>query len=142
MFSWVRFTLNHPWLSAAIVAGVAGLFLGLLIRPAFGAFIGVVGFIVVGMGQRSQTKRATAEEQASGQVEPRRGPVGRWMVSHPWLSGGVAGLLLAVGTMIRVYSDGASFSRALMLSLALGAVVFLVGGLLMSAVKRRNTSPR
>ena len=136
---WVRFTLNHPWLSAAIVAAAAGGFLALM-EPALGIAIGVIGFIVVGMGQSSQTRRATEEEKALGKVEQRRGPIGRWMVAHPWLSGAIGGLMVAVGEMARELSRGATFGLALIFSLALGSVFFIGGGLLMTAARRRDKS--
>lgn len=90
---WVRFTLNHPWLSAAMGAAVAGLLIGTFAPEGaiVGVVFGVILFLVVGLGQSWQTGRASDEEKASGKVADRRGPFGRWVRSHPWISGAVGG---------------------------------------------------
>jgi len=137
MLRWMRFTMEHPWLSAAVLALLPALFFGLIAQSEEGLGVGVVVgvifwalfFVVGGIVQTRQARRSGESWEQDEVLSPN--PVFIWIRAHPWISAAVGALVLAGGTFARLVASGGEVARSLLDGALLGA------GLLGFAVVRQ-----
>jgi len=149
MSHWLRFTMEHPWLSAALVAVLPAAAFGFVALAEEGIAVGIgvglifwsLAFVVVGTSQTIQARR-TGESAGKRDGAPSPNKPILWMRAHPWISAVVLAVLLAVGTFTRVVTSGGQVSRALLEGSLLGAGLFVFAAVGALVRKRGRSDPR
>lgn len=150
MSPWLsRFTMEHPWLSAALMAILPGAVFGFIAQAEEGTAVGIVVglifwslfFVVGGFIQAAEARRSgESPERRDGPLSPN--PLFLWMRAHPWISAAVGAVLLAVVTFIRVVASGGQVSRTLLEASLLGVGLFVFAAVRALVSKRGRSDPR